>query len=77
MTLTLFVTDNCKSCERVTRQISELIRGKGGISFTIENINFYNSKNIIVVPALFVNDELYSYGDINKSRLLKLIEGIA
>ncbi len=77
MTLTLFVTENCKACERVTKQISELIRNKKGISFIVEDINSYNSKNIVIVPALFVNDELYSYGDVNKGRLLKLIDGIA
>lgn len=77
MTLTLFVTDNCKACERVKRQVSELVRNKEGISFIVENINSYNSKHVVVVPALFVNDELYSYGDINRKKFLKIINDIS
>jgi len=41
-----------------------------GISVEIINNKKSAGKNINIVPALLINDELFSYGDIDESRLL-------
>lgn len=71
MTLTLFVTDNCKACERVKNQLYKLLAERKDIPLLIENINLKKSKNIVIVPALYVDEELYSLGDINEEKFLK------
>jgi len=75
MNLTLFVTDNCNACERVREHLSNILKDRENISFYVENINYSPNKNILIVPALYVNDELYSYGDLNEEKFLKIIEG--
>jgi len=74
MKLTLFVTDNCNACERTKKQVAEVIKDFKEVSLIIENITNTNVRNIIIVPALYVDEELYSYGDINNEKLLNLIK---
>jgi len=66
MNITLFITDNCLSCLRVENQIRKLLRNWKEINMLVEDIKKVNSNGIIIAPAVFVNDELYSYGDLVK-----------
>lgn len=74
MNLTLFVAGNCPSCERVKAQISNLIKNKTNINFYVEDLNQNKSRGLIIVPALFIEDELYSYGDIDEKKFTERIE---
>jgi predicted thioredoxin/glutaredoxin len=74
MNITLFVTDNCLSCLRVENQIKELLRNRKEINLLIEDIKKVNSNGIIIAPAVFVNDELYSYGDLDEEKFLERLE---
>ena len=74
MTLTLFITDNCGACKRVQKQVTDLVKDNLNIKLQIENIKDFSDKNLLIVPALYIEDELYAYGDINEKKLLKKIK---
>jgi len=74
MNITLFITDNCLSCQRVENQLKELLRNRKEINFLVEDIKKVNSNGIIIVPAVFVNDKLYSYGDLDEEKFLERLE---
>jgi predicted thioredoxin/glutaredoxin len=74
MNITLFITDNCLSCQRVENQLKELLRNRKEINFLVEDIKKVESNGIIIVPAVFVNDELYSYGDLDEDKFIERLE---
>jgi glutaredoxin len=74
MNITLFITDNCLSCQRVENQIKKLLRDRKEINLLIEDIKKVNSNGIIIAPAVFVNDKLYSYGDLDEEKFLERLE---
>jgi len=73
MTLTLFITDKCQACARVKKQVTDITKRSNELNLQIENIKDFPQKNLLIVPALYIEDELYAYGDINENRLLKRI----
>ena len=70
MDLTLIVKNNCDACTRVERVIKNLVKRKKEILLSVINIKDVEKPITPIVPALFVNQELYSYGDINEEKLL-------
>lgn len=74
MNITLFITDNCLSCQRVENQIKELLRNRKEINLLVEDIKKVNSNGIIIAPAVFVDDKLYSYGDLDEEKFLERLE---
>ena len=70
MDLTLIVKNNCDACTRVERVIENLAKRKKEILLSVINIKDIEKPITPIVPALFVNQELYSYGDINEEKLL-------
>jgi len=70
MDLTLIIKDNCAACVRVERAIRKLSSRKKEILLTVVNIKDLVFPTAQICPALFVNQELYSYGDINEEKLL-------
>ncbi|MBK6913331.1 MAG: thioredoxin family protein [Ignavibacteriales bacterium] len=76
MTLTLFVTENCTSCEKVEKKIRNIANQNSNISYHVDHINRVKQKGIFIAPALFIQDELYAYGDFDSGKLLKRISEI-
>ena len=74
MNITLFITDNCLSCQRVENQIKKLLRNRKEINLLVEDIKKVNSNGIIIAPAVFVDDKLYSYGDLDEEKFLERLE---
>jgi len=74
MKITLFITGNCLSCQRVENQLIELLNNRKEISLLVENIKKVNSNGIIIAPALFIDDELYSYGDLDEEKFIERLE---
>jgi predicted thioredoxin/glutaredoxin len=74
MNITLFITDHCLSCQRVKNQLKELLRNRKEINFLVEDIKQVNSNGVIIVPALFIDDELYSYGDLDEDKFIERLE---
>ncbi len=54
MNITLFITDNCLSCQRVENQLKKLLRDRKEINLLIEDIKKVNSNGVIIAPALFI-----------------------
>ena len=71
MNITLFVTKNCPACKRVKDQVEWLLRNRNDINLTVEDLKVSRPEGIIIVPALFIEDELYSYGEIDEEKLLE------
>ncbi len=44
------------------------------INFLVEDIKKVNSNGIIIAPALFIDDELYSYGDLDEEKFLERLK---
>ena len=70
MNITLFVTNRCSSCDRVRTAVEKMLIKREDIKLHIEDIRKARSKGIIIVPALFIEDELYAYGDIDEEKFL-------
>ena len=68
MDLTLIINDNCDTCTRVEKILRKLINGQKEIILSVINIKNTTSLKTQICPALFVNQELYSYGDINEEK---------
>lgn len=76
MKLTLFIQDDCSACSRTESQIREVISERENINFVVKNLNDENLHNICIVPALFIEDKLYSYGEIDKEKLNSKIDNL-
>ena len=74
MNITLFITDNCLSCRRVENQLKELLNNRKEVNLLVEDIKKANSNGIIIAPALFIDDELYSYGDLDEEKFLEKLK---
>lgn len=70
MYLKLIVSDNCATCERVKEQLQKITTANPKISLDVIHINILKDRRIFITPALLVNNELFSYGDIDESKLL-------
>lgn len=68
MELTLIVKDNCAACLRVERVLRRMINGHKKINLSVINIKDATTPKAQICPALFVNQELYSYGDIEADK---------
>lgn len=77
MNLTLIVSDNCKACERARKTINNIKLIYPQIITDIVNINSLNDRKISITPALLINNQLFSYGDIDESRLTAKISKAA
>ena len=76
MNITLFVTKNCPACKRVRSQVELLLGNRKDINITIEDLRQTRPEGIVIVPALFINDELYSYGEIDEVKFMERV-GVA
>ena len=76
MKITLLISENCPACERALSALSNLRMNGRKLSFGISNIADSAVNVIPIVPALFVNDKLFSYGDVNTERLAEYISGL-
>ena len=76
MNITLFVIKNCPACKRVRSQVELLLGNRKDINITIEDLQQTRPEGIVIVPALFIDDELYSYGEIDEVKFMERV-GIA
>lgn len=74
MDLTLIVKDNCKACLRVERALIKLASKRKEIILSIINIKDITNPKTQICPALYVNQELYSYGDFNEDKLIAYLQ---
>lgn len=70
--LVIYTAENCSTCQRVVKSAKELISNSPNVELTIKNIKDTNKK-LTIVPAVFINQNLFCYGDIDKQKLTELI----
>lgn len=75
MNLTLFITDDCSVCNRVKRNLKNYSINNTEINLVIKDIKL-SPYYLAIVPALYVEDILYSYGDVDLTKLNNFIESI-
>lgn len=69
MDFDLIVAENCCACERAEKQLKRYSKKVKFIKIKISSHNLSQYKTTIV-PSLFINGKLFSYGDID----FKLLE---
>ncbi|MDP2301042.1 MAG: thioredoxin family protein [Ignavibacteria bacterium] len=71
MNLKLIISDNCAACDRAKKVLETIHINNPNVSLETIHINSYHGKRISITPALFIDDKLFSYGDIDETRLNK------
>ena len=74
MNLKLIIVKNCPACVRAEKKLLKFAKGKKDIHLQIQNLEDYRPRNLAIIPALFINDNLYSYGEIDNTKLSKMLE---
>lgn len=73
MIFTLFIARGCPTCKRVQKQIENLAIENKSLKLEIKDIQKSKLERPLIVPALFVNHQLYSYGEVDSTKLMNLI----
>ena len=73
MNITLYIRTGCEICESTQNQLNHLLHDEDNINYNIVNLSKSNYSEVQIVPALFVEDELYSYGELNEVRFKKML----
>ncbi len=71
MTLTLYITPHCGACIKVEKDLTNIAAANSDISLSVFDINKKRPPHIVIVPALFLDNELYCYGEFDTSKLLQ------
>jgi predicted thioredoxin/glutaredoxin len=78
MNLRLIVTKDCNTCKRAEIQLKQLTSRNKNLNLKITDITDFKKQGIVITPALFIEDELFCYGDIDEEKLMsKVSEFIA
>ncbi|MEG8990541.1 hypothetical protein VJY32_12295 [Ignavibacteria bacterium 4148-Me] len=71
MILTLIISDNCDACERAKKVIEKIRNTHPKITTETIHIDSYKGKKVTITPALFIDQMLFCYGDIDEISLSK------
>lgn len=74
MDITLLISDYCDACQRAVKKLYKIKKLYQEININIVDINSYNDNRIFITPALIINGELFSYGDIDEKKLLSILK---
>jgi glutaredoxin len=72
MKINLYIANNCPSCERVEKKINSFNSQKQ-ISIAVTNIEDIVDFPVPIVPALYIDGNLFAYGDFDINRLNNFI----
>ena len=73
MNINLYITDNCPACTRAQNTITNLAGKTEAITLQVKNINDEKNSKVTIVPALFINDTLFSLGEVDTNKLIEYI----
>lgn len=74
MNLTLIVSDHCSACNRAMKVLERIKLSNPHITTQVIYADSYEGKKVSITPALFIDQNLYCYGDIDESKLLKRLK---
>ncbi len=69
--LLLVIDKNCSSCLRAEQKLKELCNANDTYKLSIIEREKFKGENIFIVPAVFLEDKLIFYGEIDLSKLSK------
>lgn len=73
MVLKLYIVYNCPTCLRAIETLKDLVDLNNSLKLEIVDISNLLNSHIQIVPALYLNENLFCYGDIDIERLKKFI----
>ena len=71
--LVIYTAANCPTCQRVVESAKQLTTNAPNVELTIKNVKDCDRK-ITIVPAVFINQNLFCYGDFDRQKLSELIK---
>ncbi len=69
MHLTLYITEGCPACVRAEKKVKNVLAQNNSITLSIKKIEDENPPRVFIVPALFIDDDLFLYGEVDSDRL--------
>ncbi len=76
MYLSLIITNNCSACKRAEVELKNFAFNNKEVYLNILDVNDFYGQTVSIVPALFADDQLISYGVININKLCRLFNSI-
>ncbi len=73
MEITLYISSQCPVCKRVRDKLENLAEEESDLFLIVKNIDDIKEIKALIVPALFLDNKLYSYGDVNIEKLKVVI----
>lgn len=70
--LIIYVADNCKACTKAVTSAKAIIDNLPNVTLKIKNIR-EAKRGVTIVPAVFFNQTLFCYGELDEVKLIKLI----
>lgn len=74
MKVELYIAKGCTTCEKVEKSLMKILIRFPSVQFLLHDIEHFNEHNISIVPALVVDNKLYSYGEFDGVKLSELIK---
>lgn len=69
MKITLLISQNCPACDRARSALSKMRLNGKKLTVSVTDIADAAVNVVPIVPALFINDKLFSYGDVDTEKL--------
>lgn len=70
--LIVYVTNNCDACKRAISSAHSIQSKFDNVHLEIKNIANVKSK-VAIVPAIFINQNLFCYGEFDVTKLINAI----
>lgn len=67
--VTVYISEKCSVCSRVVSNVRRIFQNYSFIKYEVKNVTELNNK-CSIVPALYINNELYCYGEFEDKKLL-------
>lgn len=75
VSVVIYISNNCSACKRAVSKVKSISKEYNNLSYEIKNIK-HSDKKIFVVPAIFINNELFCYGEFETKTLQHIIQNI-
>ena len=74
--LELIIAEDCSVCKKAEEELISYSEEKAFVEFkSVPQIN--SERNTVIVPSLFINGKLFSYGKIDKAKIDSKIKQIS
>lgn len=69
MELKLIVAENCPACVRAETSIRKIACNYANVFMSVVDASEFTGMPISIVPALLIDDVLFSYGDVDEEKV--------